>query len=132
MNQVVSPHQSDVPPEEIRRRIAEYRRLGYEHHSPAIMVYPEEQHACPWPDCNCSIVGIRFNLESMGDKQRTEDLLASFWQGPGLIGRCPGCGRHVLFGYEVKQRVSDPAQFASALLPDDWATKAHIRPRSTS
>jgi hypothetical protein len=132
MNQTKTASRIDVPPEEIQRRIAEYRRLGYEHRSPAIMVYPAEHQTCPWPDCDRRIAGVRFNLDRIGDPERTEELMASFWQGPGLVGRCPGCGRYVLFGYEAKERVPDPARHASALLPDDWGEKADLSPRSTA
>lgn len=128
MSRTVKAEHREVPPEEIQRRVAEYRRLGYEHRAPAIMVYPLDQHRCPWPGCETRIAGVRFNLEAWSDPQLRERLLLSFWQGPGLIGRCPGCGRHVLFGYEVKQAIPDLAGYESALLPENWLDKAYLSP----
>ena len=130
MSPSVTTPRPEVPPEEIARRIAEYRHLGFEHRSPAIMVYPPAQQKCPWPGCETRIGGVRFNLEGQGDPDLRERWLTAWWQGPGLVGRCPGCGQYVLYGYEVKQAVADPGAYASALLPEDWADKAHLAPRA--
>jgi hypothetical protein len=132
VSQSVEVPATSVSPEEIARRIAEYRRMGWEHRSPAIMVYPPDQQLCPWPGCGTRIAGVRFNLEQLGDPALQERLLSAWWQGPGLVGRCPGCGRHVLFGYEVKQAVADPVEYAFALLPEGWADQAHLAPRPTA
>ncbi len=118
-----------VGPEEIERRIAEYRRLAFEHRSPAVMVYPAEQHPCPWPGCEVRIAGIDFHLEQMGNLNQRQRWHACWWQGPGLVGKCPECGRYVLFGYGVKKAVTDVNAFPDALLPEDWSEKAHIAPR---
>jgi len=53
-------------------------------------------------------------------------LLAAWWQGPGLAGRCPGCGRYVLFGMTGKQSVQDPAASGLTVLPDDWYQHAYV------
>ena len=52
--------------------------------------------------------------------------MAAWWNGPGLVGRCPGCGRYVLFTLEDKRAVLDSTKWGSALLPDDWHEKAHV------
>jgi hypothetical protein len=118
-----------VPREEVERRRAEYRRLAYERRSPAVIVYPPLHQPCPWPDCCTKIAGIDFQLNQMGDAARREAWLAAWWQGTGLVARCPGCGKHVLFGYEEKHTVEEASIGANALLPDDWFEKAHIAPR---
>lgn len=128
MSQASASTRPVVPPEEIARRIAEYRRLGYEHRTPPVMMFYSPHQTCPWPECDTRIVGVRFNLDRQGDASHQERWLAEFWQGPGLVGPCPGCGRHVLFGYETKQAVADPRAFPNALLPDSWADKADIIP----
>jgi hypothetical protein len=123
---------SAVPPDEIARRMGEYRRIGYEKRAPAIIVYQAPCHFCPWPGCGYKIAGIDFELDKLGDPQLVERLRAAWWQGPGLVGRCPQCGQYVLFGMAEKKAVSDPAAFESALLPEWWARVAHIVPKPAS
>jgi hypothetical protein len=115
-----------VPPEEVKRRVAEYRRLGFQRQAPAHVVYHEEHYACPWADCELRIVGINFRLDAQGDGARRAEWLAAWWSGPGLVGRCPGCGRYVLFALEEKRAVPDPTSWGAAVLPDDWYEKAHV------
>jgi hypothetical protein len=124
--------ESKVPPEEVARLVKEYRRLSFEHRSPPQMVYQGPAQFCPWPECGYRIAAIRFNLERMGDQAFYEDALASFWQGPGLVARCPGCGRHVLFGYEEKQTVEQPVWSDAIVLPDDWANIAYLVPTAVA
>jgi hypothetical protein len=123
---------TEVPPEEVARRIAEYCRLGFQRKAPAQVVYHGSNARCPWPDCGARIAGIHFQLEKLGDRELYERLLASWWQGPGLVGRCPECGRYVLFSVTSKQAVTDPAAMGPAVLPDDWQKTAHIVMRPPS
>jgi hypothetical protein len=118
-----------VPPEEVARRIEEYRRSAFAGRLPPQVVYQGAGQLCPWPGCGYRIAGIRFNLERMGDPPAYEGWLAGWWQGPGLVARCPGCNRHVLFGLQGKQAVPDPESAGSAVLPDDWHEKAYLVPR---
>jgi hypothetical protein len=115
-----------VPPEEVKRRLAEYRRVGFQRQAPAHVVYHEEQHGCPWAGCDLRIVGINFRLDALGDAAHQAEWLAAWWNGPGLVGRCPGCGRPVLFALDGKRAVIDPAPWGTAVLPDDWHTIAHV------
>src|ERR1700682_281773 len=89
-----------VAPKEVERRIEEYRRLGWEHRAPAHVVYHPNDQPCPWPDCVSRIAGINFQLDKMGDQSVHDRLLSAWWQGPGLVGQCPECGRFVLFGLQ--------------------------------
>lgn len=130
MSHTVETPSPAVPPEEVARRIAEYRRLGYQHRAPAMMVYLPPHQECPWAGCGTRIAGVRFDLDRMGNETQQEQWMASWWQGPGLVGRCPGCGHYVLFGYEVKQAVSDLSAYQHAVLPDDWNEKAALSPES--
>src|SRR5689334_22033002 len=119
-----------VPPAEVARRVAEYRRLGFQRQAPAHVVYHEEHLDCPWAGCDFRIAGINFRLELQGDAAAQTRWLAAWWNGPGLVARCPGCGRHVLFGLDGKRAVSDPAPWGDATLPDDWHQKAHVVTRA--
>jgi hypothetical protein len=121
-----------VPPEEVERRIAEYHRRSLERRAPAIIVYAPPHHPCPWPECDTLISGMDFELQELGSSRDVERWLVAWWQGPGLVGRCPGCGRYVLFGYHDKQAVTDPTASPGILLPDDWAQKACVAPRPRS
>jgi len=81
---------------------------------------------CPWENCSYAIAGVDFQLELMGDQSLYQRLLAAWWKGPGLVGRCPGCKKHVLFTMEDKQCVDDLGKFAEAALPDDWHKHAYF------
>lgn len=118
-----------VPPEEVARRIAEWRRVSFERRAPAIIVYLPDHHACPWPGCDRSIAAIDFQLDRLGEPARLEGWLTAWWQGAGLVGRCPGCRQFVQFGYSEKRAIAEPANCFEALLPDDWYLKAHVAPR---
>ncbi len=118
-----------VSPEEVEQRVRAYRRLGFEHRSPAVIVYAVTQHPCPWGDCGTMIAAIDFQLNEMGDGSQRDTWLKAWWLGTGLVARCPGCHRYVLFGYEDKHTVDDLAGFADVVLPDDWAKTARIAPR---
>jgi hypothetical protein len=114
-----------VPPEEVARRIAEYRRQGFERKTMPHIIYHGTHIACPWPCCGYQIAGIDFQLENY-DTAFHNQALAAWWQGPGLVGRCPGCGQLVLFDFNGKQTVADPNVGAFLMLPDDWYQKAYI------
>src|SRR5437016_2301268 len=109
-----------VPREEIERRIAEYRAIGFRNRSPAIAVYAKDHEACPWSGCDFVIKGVAFLLEKMGDSQLVDRLLDSWWSGPGLVGACPGCGRPVLFRMNDKVRPDPTISASSVRLPEDW------------
>jgi hypothetical protein len=117
---------SVVSPEEVKRRVVEYRRLGFQRCAPAHVVYHDDHLDCPWAGCDVRIAGVDFRLDSQGDGARLAEWVAAWWNGPGLVGRCPGCGRHVLFGLEGKRAVSDLSSWGTAVLPDDWHQKAHL------
>jgi hypothetical protein len=116
---------SAVPPEEVARRVAEYRRLGFEHRAMPHVVYHGPWVLCPWPGCGFRLAGIDFQLES-GDTASYTAGLAAWWQGPGLVGRCPGCQKYVLFSMSGKQCVEDPAAAGLVVLPDDWFERAYV------
>jgi len=117
---------SAVPAEEVQRRLAEYRRLGWQRRAPAQVVYAEDCLDCPWAGCSLRIAGVQFRLEMLGDASHQADWMAAWWNGPGLVARCPQCGRHVLFTLEGKRAVSDPTALGHAVLPDDWHERAHL------
>ena len=124
--------QSAVSPEEIERRIEEYRRGGWEHKAPAHVVYHHKDQPCPWPGCTARIAGINFQLDKMGDSDMLNRLLSAWWQGPGLVGRCPECGRYVLFGLCTKRKIQDETSLGDFLLPDDWHRIAYVVMKPTA
>ena len=125
MNRSAGTKPEAVPPEEVARRIAEYRRQGFEHRAMPHIIYHGVHIACPWPGCGYQIAGIDFQLEHY-DAPFHNQALAAWWQGQGLVGRCPGCGHYVLFGFNDKQAVADPSAAGLVVLPDDWHQKAYV------
>jgi len=123
---------SNVPPlqAEVDARIAEYRRLGWQRRAPAQVVYQEPSVLCPWLGCGYRIDGIHFCLEKWANPALLEQYLFQWWNGPGLIGKCPGCHNLVLFDLTEKQRVEKSVQVPTELLPDDWVAKASVVTRS--
>jgi hypothetical protein len=126
MSRVAHAPDKNVSPEEEQRRLDEYRQQGFGYRTMPHIIYHGAQQLCPWPGCGFRIAGIDFQLEKMADPKRYAELLAAWWQGPGLAGRCPSCGHYVLFALSGKQQVADPESSGYALLPDDWFQKAYI------
>ena len=119
-----------IPPVEVERRIDEYRRLGFQRQAPAQVVYQGAEILCPWSACGLTISGIHFQLECMGNDELRASLLASWWNGPGLVGQCPRCKRLVLFGLTGKRPVTNAAEAGAAVLPERWYEIAHLVPKS--
>jgi hypothetical protein len=114
----------NVPPAEVERRVAEYRRLAFECQAMPHGLYEEPFVVCPWLGCGFRIAGVDFRLEK-GDALDARATLA-WWQGAGIVARCPGCRQFVLFSIGTKQRVSDPAATGLPVLPDDWSQRAYV------
>lgn len=131
MSQTTSRSIPAVSPEEAQRWIAEYRRLGFEHQAPAHVVYHPPHQLCPWHGCGYRIAAIGFRLDGLGDPAHIGQWLEAWWQGPGLVGPCPGCGQLVLFGMSEKQMVAERAGLKVPVLPDDWYLKAALVPPLT-
>src|SRR5438132_1691619 len=96
-----------VGPSEVARRLDEYRKLGFERRAPAQVVYKPPFVICPWSGCGLAIDGIRFQLELWLGQVQQDRLLDAWWNGPGLVGQCPKCGRYVLYGIDLKAMVAD-------------------------
>jgi hypothetical protein len=66
-----------------------------------------------------------------GFSEESERWLAAWWLGPGLLAKCPGCRRWVLFDVLGKLPVPDPDQLDVRLprLPDNWHEIAHLVPQ---
>jgi hypothetical protein len=88
------------------------------------VVYQDPHIVCPWPDCGMRINAIQFHPEAWPELEKL--LLEAWWNGPGLLGRCPSCARNVLFGLTTKSAISEESPFSSAVLPDNWTEKAYI------
>lgn len=127
---VFTKDSASVSQAEQERRIAEYRRLGFERKAAAQVVYHESAIVCPWPGCGQQIEGIHFKLDEWVESAKRLELFEAWWKGPGLVGRCPKCRNFVQFSITGKTKVEDPAGLASRLLPDDWHCHAHLVMRS--
>jgi hypothetical protein len=119
-----------VPPDEVERRVAEYRRLAFEHEAMPRSVYQEPFIICPWPGCGFRVVAVDFQIEKHGNPALNNRAVFAWWQGPGIVGRCPGCGQFVLFSIGQKQQVPDPPPAHFVVLPDDWHQQAYIVSRT--
>jgi hypothetical protein len=64
---------------------------------------------------------IDFQLELKGNQAFYAQVMTHWGRlsGYGLIGRCPGCQRYVLFGVNDKQTVDDPGRTGLPMLADD-------------
>lgn len=109
--------------EDTAQTLAEYRCEGFFRQAMPHVVYHAPHDMCPWPGCGCRIAGIDFQLDKMTDLPLRQKLHASWWQGPGLVGRCPGCRNYVLFGLSDKQMIPDVA--TAVVMPDDWFQSAY-------
>lgn len=82
------------------------------------------QPLCPWPGCEFSITAMDFQVENWPGLYAG---LITAWHAAGLVGRCPGCGQHVLFTLTGKQALtSDPVAIGLVVLPDDWYQNAYV------
>ena len=115
-----------VPPEEVERRIEEYRREGFKRQAMPHGLYEDPYIVCPWVNCGYRIAAVDFHIEKMANPGLYAQIISAWWQGPGIAGRCPGCGRYVLFSLSTKQPVDDPAAAGLTVLPDDWHQYAYI------
>ncbi len=115
-----------VSPTEIQRRLAEYNQLGFERQAIPHGVYQDPFIVCPWLGCGYRISAIDFQIERAADAALYSRLIQAWWQGPGIVGRCPGCGNHVLFSMTQKQAVTDSNATGMTLLPHDWHQHAYI------
>jgi hypothetical protein len=115
-----------VPPEEVERRIEEYRQEGYKRRAMPHGVYEDPYIVCPWANCVYRIAAVDFHIEKMGNPGLYTQVISAWWQGPGIVGRCPGCGRYVLFSLSAKQAVDDPLAAGLTVLPDDWHQYAYV------
>ena len=125
MSQTKETATPTVSADEAARRVIEYRRMGFERKAMPHIVYHPPWDVCPWPGCGFKIAGIDFQLET-GDAASYSSQLAAWWQGAGLVGRCPGCDQYVLFGFNDKRSVADPKVAGLVVLPDDWYQKAYV------
>jgi hypothetical protein len=105
-----------VSPQEVDGRLREYREKGAQQRVIPQIIYRPPYVLCPWPNCHHSIAGIDFQLELMGDQALYEQLISAWWKGGGLVGRCPGCGNHVLASTEsenTRQSLLAPGPIAA-------------------
>lgn len=117
---------SPVAAEEVERRIAEYRRQGFERKAMPHGVYQDPFIVCPWPGCGFRIAAVDFQIEHAPDPGLYAKVIAAWWQGPGVAARCPGCGNYVLFSMTTKEAIEDPATSGHTILPDGWHHQAYL------
>jgi hypothetical protein len=120
---------TQVPEEEVARRIAEMKQLGYQRCLPTDVIFLDPFVVCPWPSCGLRMAGIKFRLEQVGDPELRERLYTAWWLKAGLVGACPRCNRPVRFsldehGQGRKDR-ADTLPPGAERLPDDWRERAY-------
>ena len=125
MSQTKETATPTVPANEVARRVSEYRRMGFERKAMPHIIYHPPWDLCPWPGCGFKIAAIDFQLET-GDPASYAAQLSAWWQGAGLVGRCPGCNQYVLFGFNDKRCVSDPQASGLVVLPDDRYQRSYV------
>ena len=106
MNQTSEIANPSLSADEVAPRVDEYRRMGFERRAMPHIIYHPPWDVCPWPGCGFKIAGVDFQLET-ADSANYSSLLAAWWQGSGLVGRCPGCDQYVLFGFNDKRCVTE-------------------------
>lgn len=115
-----------VSPVERARRITEMRQLSLQAKHPPQVVYHGAHQFCPW-GCGLRIDGINFQLENWVSKEEHARWLASWWTGPGLVGRCPRCNQLVLYSVLEKRKAAPETN--APIMPGDWFQRGHVLPR---
>jgi hypothetical protein len=92
------------------------------------VVYLAASWFCPWSGCGYRIELIDFQLERLNDSALYARVMTAWGIQPdfGIVARCPGCRRYILFGATGKQAVDDPTATGLPVLPDDWHQTAYI------
>lgn len=126
MNPSANPATSSVSPEEIHRRIELYRREGFKHQGKPQVIYHDEFVICPWTGCDYRIAAVDFRIEKLNDPALYKQVMAAWWQGPGIVARCPGCDNYVIFSVTEKRCAEQADIEQVTVLPDDWHQQAHI------
>src|SRR5438876_4538002 len=126
MNRIIQDREPTVSQNDERYWIDEYRQEGFKRQAMPHIIYHHPFQLCPWPGCGFRIAAIDFRIEKIDDPNHKKELLAAWWQGPGFIGRCPGCGKYVLYSMDGKQSISDAAVQGYKMLPEDWYQSAFL------
>jgi hypothetical protein len=69
---------------------------------------------------------VDFQIEKNRDSEFYSRAIAAWWQGSGIVGRCPSCENPVLFSLDRKEQVLDSAMSGYVVLPDGWHHSAYI------
>jgi hypothetical protein len=92
------------------------------------VVYIAASIMCPWHGCDFRIELVDFQLEKMGNAGLYARVMTDWGRLAdfGLVARCPGCRRYVVFGLLAKQPAADPLSTGLPILPDDWHLNAYL------
>src|SRR4051794_39846825 len=90
-----------------------YREAGLRAMGPVTVHY--DAPSCPHL-CGHRLEWIAFQL----DPSRQQDLIRSWWEGEGFVGRCPSCGGWIRFRSLGMAPITEEAALRSPRLPDDW------------
>jgi hypothetical protein len=92
------------------------------------VVYLAASLLCPSVECHYQIELIDFQLEKMNDPSLYARVMAAWGTHPdfGLVARCPGCQRFVLYGMTGKKAIDDPASTGLPVLPNHWHQVAYL------
>jgi hypothetical protein len=126
MNPIAQTDETQVPPEEIKRRVELYCDEAFKRQAMPHAIYQDPFIVCPWPNCGYRIGGVDFQLEKGKDPVFYQQAVFAWWKGEGLAGRCPGCGKYVLFTVTGKLCLDDRDLAGKFVLPDNWHEQAYI------
>jgi hypothetical protein len=116
---------STLPRAEVERLDQFYREGGLR-----VMASPHVHYddpACPHPGCVQKMEWIDFKLELHNDPEGVyKPLVRSWWEGPGLAGRCPSCGGWVRFATLGMTALDDDEARTVPQLPTNWADIAQF------
>lgn len=92
------------------------------------IVYLAAGILCPWDGCGFRIELVDFQLELWAGAEFYANVMQEWGQRQefGLIGRCPGCRKFVLFALDAKKAIDEPSVTGLPVLPDDWHDHAYL------
>jgi hypothetical protein len=86
-----------------------------------------DESTCPHPGCSRHMEWIDFKLELHGDPEGIyKPLVRAWWDGSGIVGRCPSCKEWIRFTTLKMEAVDDNIAAKYQQLPDNWHTLAQF------
>ncbi len=114
-----------LAPEAAREYDRNYREGGLRAMASPRVHYDDAE--CPHEDCAHKMEWIDFKLELHGDPERIyKPLVKAWWEGNGIVGRCPSCQGLIQFTTLGMKAIEETAAQHSARLPGNWSEIAQF------